>query len=305
MSDESVITPYCAEMSRLAEASPAGTATEASWWVLLEVNQPWSADVVKENKLPPAVQAWLTSVGEAGGRVLFIRQFGRIDAFLRCYVAVAAENDQRLYRFDLAGYADLLRLDLAALRRGAAYAEQLSAERLTLVCTNGKRDRCCARFGADLYRNWLPTAGDTLWQSSHQGGHRYAAVALWLPEGAQYGYLRPEDGATLQTAREQGALWLERLRGRTYYPPVAQAAEAHLRQAWELRGLSALRLLETAEPTAGTWRVRFQTTDGRVVVIDLRQETGSAELVGCSPAKYKPTVTFSVQAVTSVGAPNG
>lgn len=285
-------TPYCSEVARLSGAPLAGSATQATWWLLLEYTRPWQAEATRDNSLPAAVQARLAEVEAAGGRVQCLRQFGRNQPPWRCYVALTGADEQRLFRFDLAHYADLLTLDLAALRQGAAYREHVSTERLTLVCTNGKRDRCCARFGAEVYRHWLALPSDNLWQTTHLGGHRYAAVVLWLPEGVQYGYVRPEDGPALTAARRQGHIWLENWRGRTFYAPVAQAADAYLRAAWGLAGLADVSVVDSAETAPGRWQVTLQIHDGRQARVQLQSEISPPELVSCSPAKTKTAVRF-------------
>lgn len=296
MTDE--LTPFCSEMARLNGAPLAGSATEATWWLLLEYTRPWQAEATRDNSLPADVQTRLADVETMDGRVQFIRQFGRTHAPWRCYVAVAGQDDQRLYRFDLAHYSDLLALDLATLREGGGYEEALSAERLTLVCTNGKRDRCCARFGAEVYRHWLSAGVDDLWQTTHLGGHRYAAVLLWLPEGVQYGYVRPEDGPALAAARRQSQLWLEGWRGRTFDTPVVQVADAHVRTAWGLPGLADISWRDAVEIAPDQWQVTLQSRDGRLAQVQLQAALGPSALVGCSPPKTKTAVQFTVTRLT-------
>ncbi len=45
-----------------------------------------------------------------------------------------------------------------------------------LSAFTGRRDRCCARLGVPLFDALAPHVdADRLWQSSHHGGHRFAA----------------------------------------------------------------------------------------------------------------------------------
>ncbi|HEU5385864.1 MAG TPA: sucrase ferredoxin [Streptosporangiaceae bacterium] len=49
---------------------------------------------------------------------------------------------------------------------------------MALVCTNGKRDRCCAVRGRPVAAAIADATGWDTWESSHLGGHRFAATAL-------------------------------------------------------------------------------------------------------------------------------
>jgi len=76
-----------------------------------------------------------------------------------------------------------------------------------LVCTNGKRDICCAQLGRPLLEQ-LEAAGREVWETTHIGGHRFGPVHLTLPDGRIWG----RDGE---------------LRGSTRLSRVEQALESH------------------------------------------------------------------------------
>ena len=50
-----------------------------------------------------------------------------------------------------------------------------------LVCTNGKRDACCARDGLPVARALAALRPDEAWECSHLGGHRFAANVALAP----------------------------------------------------------------------------------------------------------------------------
>jgi hypothetical protein len=207
----------------------------------------------------------------------------------RCYLAVATAARRDLYRFDVGAPADLAALDLAGGLAAGRLERHRSAERLTLVCTNGRRDRCCARFGVPVYHALrAASGGDGVWQSTHQGGHRHAASALWLPEGVSWGYLEPGDAVRLAAARDHGAILLSRYRGRTFHPAPAQAADAALRAVLGVEALDAWAAVEPEELGGGRWAVRFATAaEPRrrfTAIVDGERE---AALVSCSPPKQK------------------
>jgi len=58
-----------------------------------------------------------------------------------------------------------------------------------LVCTNGARDPCCAIRGAAVADALAVARPGAAYESSHLGGHRFAANLLVLPDGLCFGRL--------------------------------------------------------------------------------------------------------------------
>jgi len=292
--------PFCAEVSRARGDSLAGTATRAECFLLVEHPGPWGEHAVEENDLPESVRAWMESeVAELGRivgktRPLLIRNDGRSEG-VACFLAVAQQSRRALYRFDARGARELPALALAdGLAQGALERHRVT-ERLTLVCGNGRRDRCCARFGVATARELARSEPATTWLSTHQGGHRYAASGLWLPEGVAYGYLQPEEAPALLAARARGALHLPCFRGRTFHGVVEQAADVSLRAALRVDALDPWELASSADEGGGRWRVDFAGASGAFTV-RLRRDAETA-LVSCSPPKEKRIDRFELLAI--------
>lgn len=293
--------PFCSEVARAEEAPLGGTAPHAQAWLLLEHRGPWGGRAVEENDLPPVVQQWLSgqleALGAAVGKVrpLLVRREGDDTGRpLACFFAVAREERQELYRLAVERYEELAALDLASMLADGALERWRSVQRLTLVCGNGRRDRCCARWGPPTWRLLAGLIGDDAWLSTHQGGHRYAGTGLWLPEGVAYGFLAPAEAEPLVLARRRGEVHLRCFRGRTFHPEPVQAADAMLRQATGRLELDAWELHDAAEESPGAWRVAFAGLGERYTV---RLVRGSEEaLVSCTPAKRKVIDRFTLTA---------
>ena len=89
------------------------------------------------------------------------------------------------------------------LSRGSSRSfgpDQASSE--VLVCTHGRRDRCCGSLGTALVADLVRPAGEAgtsvaagvgldarLSRTSHTGGHRFAPTAAVFPEGTLWAYL--------------------------------------------------------------------------------------------------------------------
>ncbi len=117
-------------------------------------------------------------------------------------------------------------------------------EPLYLVCTNGKRDKCCAKFGLPIYENLASQVPpNQVWECSHFGGHRLAPTLITLPNNLCYGNLSLPDLPHLINATEQQQVWLPKLRGRCAYNTAQQAADYFLRQQLQITEFADLQLL--------------------------------------------------------------
>ncbi len=238
---------FCAARSLAAAEPMLGTAIAGvRYWLVLEYPGPWGAKALAESGLPGSVKERLATLEqELGARVQFIKQTNPVaGSTIRLYVADAEPTRPALFRFDLANYTDLLEIDLAGLIQGTvAYQERRSTELLFLVCTNGRRDRCCAKWGLPVWAAGHAVAPEACWQTTHIGGHRFAATLIALPHGLVYGRIQPGEMASLLAAHSSGACYRpDRLRGRTTYSPAVQAAEGFLRAALDELSLTGLAL---------------------------------------------------------------
>jgi hypothetical protein len=289
---------FCSDLSREAGESMVGTAATVETWFLLEYEGVWHAKATEENDLPRAVQNWLkeqlSSVGD--GRLQFIKQDRSVGREgISFFVALPREVGPSCYHFQLDAYEDLLELDVKAIASGdSAYDEFIQPESLYLVCTNGKRDRCCARSGLALFHGLVEYAGEAVWQSTHLGGHRFAPTLLTIPDGAYYGRLTPADLDSFVRSQQDGQLYLDKLRGLCYYDKVTQAADQFLRQKTGLLERSAYRLSGSRRLDEWHWAVTFVSPElGEVHQLTLAQKLSAAEhVVSCSPLKTKAVSHF-------------
>lgn len=211
------------------------------------------------------------------------------------YVAVPRETNPLLYEFKLATYADLLDINFAALLAGdLEYRSYLMETPLYLVCTHGRRDPCCARRGLPVYQALARFVGKpTVWQTSHIGGHRYAATMLAFPHGIYYGFVGDNEAPVIAQHTKQGRVYLPRYRGRAAYSRVVQAAEYHLRQHTGVDAIEAYRLLEAVEQGDNTWVVRFEDADAHTHTVTLRAEQSSYRIpASCSSANEEPITLY-------------
>ncbi|WP_420629879.1 sucrase ferredoxin [Candidatus Leptofilum sp.] len=262
---------YCTDWSLAIDEPLAGTAVSNKVWLFLEYNQPWAANATSDNSLPQSVQDWLAGQGGlVNGRLQFIKQPRGERTHWAFFVACFSDADSRIYRFDLPSYDDLFALDLSAIVAGKArYDANRTAEAHILVCTNGKRDVCCALHGVALLRALASANVPNLWETTHLGGHRFAPTLLTLPDGVNYGLLHPQDVPQFLTHLQNRTLWLEKLRGRVCYEPVVQVAEQYLRQETADFRLDTYQHTATQTLGEGVWQVQFQASGGQTHIVTI------------------------------------
>ncbi len=295
------MSPLTSCQSSLDAAEPVfGTATEAEIWIGMEYRGPWAAKAFAASDLPPELKKPL---GEAldstpGSRLQLIRKPGRTRGPLALYLARTNLPHPDTFRIDFAAYPQLAEWNLKAL---AAGTPPPGAARLRkpwiLVCGNGRRDACCARHGTAVYRALAHLKDADVWLSNHQGGHRFAANAVVLPLGIQFGRLRPVLAPGLIEACLEGTWDLDHTRGHVAYPRPAQAAEHFLRQrTGELRR-DAFRLVSATATAPDRWQVRFEETeDGGSHTVNVSVGKSNFEVIKTtgdpSPAKV-PAYTLT------------
>ena len=220
--------------SSLAAGEPlAGTAPQARRWLLVETRGAWARDV--DGTMLPADVRKLVSGFD--GRVQLIRRPDRREGEALAFVAESDEAGGTLRCFD-------------------AFPDLTGGERIEgtmfLVCCHGRRDPCCARIGTPVFEALrVEVPDDSVWQSSHLGGHRFAANVLVLPSGIVLGRVSPGDAPRIAAELAAGRIPLEHYRGKTIHPPEAQAADAAVRERFGLTGLDDVVILSAVDGRVG------------------------------------------------------
>ena len=258
---------YCSELSRQAAENHCGTASTSDVWVLLEYTQAWGAKALADSNLSVAVKthliAGIRSIPNA--RLLFIKQGRTAKSHLKLFVVRASERAPFIVEFELESYEQLLKVDLAAAAAGDASRGVIKRGPLFLVCTHGRHDKCCAKFGYALYKSLRAAGHDNVWQSSHVGGDRFAANLVCFPHGLFYGHVTEAAGQMIVGEYAAGRLVLDGYRGRACYSHAVQSAEFFIRCESGLKGLDELRCSERQRVSENSWRVQFAARDGRSI----------------------------------------
>lgn len=277
----------------------AGTSATAVSWLAIEQPGPWGRDALSASHLDEGVARELASLSAGSGvRIVLIRRPGSHPDRHRpvprsVYLAHTAPGRSWLERTTVTDPKTLLDLDFA--RAGAGERGQLGTavtDPLLLVCTNGRRDVCCAVRGRPIAEAMAVSHGDRVWECTHIGGHRFAPTALLLPTGYSYGRLTVTSAARLL----EGKPVFADCRGRSTWQPAGQVAELAVRDKSGVLDPDALSVTSIEETGDGS-TVGVSHVDGRtwrVAVVDRAVAAARPASCGAAPT---PLVALSVSGV--------
>ncbi len=220
----------CAALSQAGSEPLAGTAPHVRVWICIEQEGAWGSHPLTEPGLGAGADDALAALTDhefvmalairrvgrhprsTGSRTVMIARSDLTDAFL-CTRDVDSDHELAIALRDV----DLDAVMLGHVPSGWGRA----TESVTLICTNGKRDVCCAIEGRRLIDELSNIAQHHYWECSHLGGHRYAPSVLLLPAGLVLGQISSTELLQTQTGNPP----LARVRGRSCLPTASQVAE--------------------------------------------------------------------------------
>lgn len=281
----------CAPSSAADGEALAGTAPTDPEWLFVEYAGSWGVKAVAESRLSEEVRAHLAGRSE---RVQLIRRHGRDErpgrSPIRVFAASLDNGDAGAPRVTTAVLddpRDLIDLNPTDL---TAYAEPL-----WFVCTNGKRDICCAEQGRPVAAALADRWPEATWETSHLGGHRFAATLLALPSGLTLGRLGPVSAIKACEEVITGLVPGLLTRGHAGRPAEVQYAETHLRTEFGYRLVRATGSTkhDGAGATPGSTVVTVRADEDEWIV-EVAASPGEPRRASCADLKLKATPVFSV-----------
>jgi hypothetical protein len=324
----------CSDAARERKDPLLGTAPPQRRLLLVEQDGSWGANALASLSVPDDVREEIRTRAEAvGARFMLIRRPGRQSSsvcFLRswCVVDPFAPEGHRVtwgtwsYPTELLAAVERAE-ELESWARPAstaqaadqaqsqAPAQDVTATRtppgddepLLLVCTNGRKDVCCAVRGRPVALALAERWPEQTWECTHTGGDRFAANVVLLPEGAFYGGLDADFAVETVSAHREGRLDAVRqhMRGVIGHPRPVQSALLGTLQELGLPW-GQVRLGPTVVGTPrfseeqvrargpelaadGTevarWRIDVDTVDGRRMVAEVSEHLRPAEALTC------------------------
>ena len=238
----------------------------------------WTAKAVEGSGLPDEVKRHLASLEDT--RVQLVRRHGGSDV----------RDGRRVFTVDFGDGAP--RVGTTMVTDDRELLEPLSTTPydglLWLVCTNGRRDVCCAEFGRPVARALAERWPEETWETTHLGGHRFAATFLALPSGITIGRADPDSALAAADEVAAGRHPWRTSRGRAGFPPEAQVAE--------LAALEAGGAEVHWHPPVTDGRVEL-TVDGDRTAYEVTASPGPERQQSCGDGPAKPTVVYAAREV--------
>ncbi|MGW7553443.1 sucrase ferredoxin [Streptomyces rimosus] len=309
----------CATASRDAAEPVAGTSATARTWLLVEQTGPWGTEALTESHLDPRIGRALEAAADGTGvRVALIRRPGRHadchgSTARLVFLAHTAPGRSWMRTATITDPEALLSLDF--VRLGAGEHDGLwtpyTGDPLVFVCTNGKRDRCCALLGRPLAAE-LAVSGTEAWEITHIGGHRFSPTLFVLPYGYAYGRASaPLVKDAVESARS-GRVLLDHCRGRSTWARPAQAADLAVRELIREDRADALDAVRTEAvpppdpgeaPVTPAWAVTVAHRDGRSWRVTVEQRTDGAPAPASCGLPLRRPARMAVLSVRALPGP--
>ena len=286
-------------------------------WLLIEHDGAWAREAIDSPELPTglveAARRWLK--GGPGRRVQLIRRGGSsTDVYpggrRRIFLVDAREGREETFAAAVADVAWDGGVDggprPAFELEGRDDEERVAwtphAGPMVLVCTHGKRDVCCARLGVPialaLADELAHDAPQVVWQTSHVGGHRFAANLVLLPHGYHFGRLEEPVARRVVRGYLRGRLTdLDRMRGRSSYTSEVQAADYWYRQASGQCGPGAIRVVRVDSYGGGVAVTLRDLGSGETHELCVAREVGADVVPASCGAKPEPMVRLRLESL--------
>ena len=229
-------------------------------------------------------------------KILLIKKNNTQETILNVY----AVNNQQEFPFinhlKIHNYLELLELDyqnfFGEMKIG------VKQEALYLVCTNGKKDKCCSKFGLPIF-NTLSFLNQNVWQCTHVGGDRFAPNILHLPYSHLYGHLNLNELDEFYATTSTNNIFISKYRGISCYNKSEQAAEFFLRNELKDFSFQGFKLMNHNEEVENRTLARFycRSNDTYYDVMIKSKKSETTYFLTCKSTKEVPITIFELLSI--------
>ncbi|QUM75090.1 hypothetical protein HWV00_01885 [Moritella sp. 24] len=293
------MTRFCAKESVERRDNYLGTMTTVKCYLLIEYDNSWSKEInnlLENSKIETEVVNHINDFTEwcpEDVKVLFIKN-KETGSGKKIYLTRVHKGKEKVSEFFVDNYKDILTIDLKN-----AYKNPGGCKNILVVCTHGKHDKCCAKFGHPVFlglSKWIKNTGANfeVWECSHVGGDRFAANIIWLPYGLGFGHVELDTEIFLNKLI-QNKIPLEYFRGCSFFSSAGQFLEGVIRKKYNLDnpgGVEVIRNIENHDNEGNIYvdiemsfkEIGTQSISG-LISIRLDKENGKV-LASCNDGGY-------------------
>lgn len=217
---------YCSAASRYFREQLAGTAANSSAFILIEHFNPFPGKVIEAHFDKAWIQEMQALAKEYKGKALLIRNKKTNNktckiTFVDCIKCRHFSVETELENVTSIPLKKLIEDEHT----------HWETDTFFLICSNGKKDKCCSKFGYPVYKFFESFNADVkVWESSHVGGDRFAANVVVMPFGIYYGHVAVEDVGHILVRTLLRKIYKNKFRGISHRSFFEQAIECHLRE---------------------------------------------------------------------------
>jgi hypothetical protein len=282
---------FCAAESRANGEAIYGTVACIRSWLLLEHSTAWRRNAVEDSgRISPEMKDYIRRL--AIDRTLLIRQEHHRAGPLQCIFVRSCDDPPCATRHMIPDYE--------SLRNVQGGGEPLN-ELMFAVCTHGRHDKCCAKFGLPVWSAFRKAAEARAWQCSHVGGDRFAGNVVVFPYGIYYGRVLPEHVPEILQRSEAGEVWLPGYRGRSCFPRLVQVAEYFLRKESGRLRIDEFRPVKAVRIAPEITRASFQArTDGSLHSVEfVTRRDALCQRLTCEATEASAIAQYELRSYTT------
>ena len=224
---------YCSILSKKSNEPIAGTAPYAKHFVFITwPKKYWQYDALEaKGDFPKGLKKWMKEQSKVNGKISI--------RLINCSGMSPDKVEIYIYPEKYC-YSNVLPGQITAVletyfRDGITTAflpTPIEVDQI-FICTHGRHDKCCAKFGQELvdkirYHVSKQKTDVEIWESSHLGGHRFAPTMIDFPTGRAYGRLCTDELPNYLASRKINQVYGVAYRGSVFLTELEQVAEAHV-----------------------------------------------------------------------------
>ncbi|WP_300599321.1 sucrase ferredoxin [Niabella sp.] len=217
---------FCSAASRYFREDIHGSAANYNGFILLEHSDPFPEKLSQAHFDPHFIAGLQDLAKQKKAKLLLIRN--RHTGFKTCRL-IYVDCIQNRYLTLHSTPADVAAIRLEYYINNPHTIWETAP--FYVVCTNGKKDKCCAKFGFPVFK-FIENHDKKVpvFECTHVGGDRFAANAVCLPGGIYYGRVMVEDVDAILEATEQDRIHYPNYRGLSTRSFLYQSIECYLRE---------------------------------------------------------------------------
>ena len=217
---------FCSAASRYFKEQLEGTAANSNVFILIEHSNPFPEKLIEAHFDKEWLKRTQRLAKSLKGKVLLTRN--KKTNFKDCRISFVDCHTCQYFTIQTT-------IDQVASIRLEEHISSPETKWQTdpffVICTNGKKDKCCAKFGFPVFKFFESFNADVnVWECTHVGGDRFAANVVAMPFGIYYGHVAVEDVGHIMVRTLLRKIYKNRFRGLSRRSFYEQAIECHLRE---------------------------------------------------------------------------